>query len=99
MTVLKEIHRMINTGDVVTHNLPIGSGVHGYVYESRKGRKHIFIDSDLSPETTLETLIHEYHHIIEDISKGSRLIGLDCRKSDREEQAELFVKETKRNYY
>ncbi|VBB09163.1 Hypothetical protein LUCI_4449 [Lucifera butyrica] len=92
----RKINGMISTGDLLFHKVKVSGEVHGFVYKSRKGRTHIFIDSSLSPEAERDTLLHECCHVIEHMNDNSYAIGLDDRHHEREEEAEEFVKKNKR---
>ena len=76
---LKDINRMIKTGEIKIHVVSLPPGVCGFVYYSRKGRYHIFVSEDLSFQGRQETLIHEVHHIMVDMPEFTYFFGLDMQ--------------------
>ncbi|VBB05614.1 Hypothetical protein LUCI_0824 [Lucifera butyrica] len=93
---LRKINNMVSTGELLFHKVKLIGNPHGFVYKSRKGRTHIFIDSSLSLEAERDTLLHECCHVSEHMNDNSYAIGLDDRHHEREEEAEEFVRKNKR---
>ena len=75
--------------DVKIHIVPLGEGIKGFVYVSRKDVPHVFISDSLSPECAMETLAHELYHLRND--KQSRGIGLDRQHDESELVANNFA--------
>lgn len=90
---LRNIHRLIRQGDLKTHSVSLGGVLHGFVYKSKKGKLHMFIDESLSPNATECTLLHESGHIIDHINKPTCIIGIDDMHSPLEKEANRFMEE------
>jgi Zn-dependent peptidase ImmA (M78 family) len=78
--------------NIVYHTVPIGEGITGFVYLSKKDRYHIFISDTLSPEAAREVFFHEMHHIIYDLPRMPYCIGLDMQREEFEKNANAFAK-------
>lgn len=85
---LRKINGLVRTGELSFHKEKIGGELHGFVYRSKKGRTHIFIDDLLSPETARTTMLHECGHVILHEKAGAYLLGYD---EDREQEADEFA--------
>lgn len=81
--------KLSDLGEINPHSVPLGEGIKGFVYISRKGIPHIFISDSLSPECTAETLAHELYHLNHDnVSHG---IGLNRQHEEIERKADRFA--------
>jgi Zn-dependent peptidase ImmA (M78 family) len=80
------------TDNIVCHLVPIGEGITGCVYLSKKQRYHIFISDSLSPEATREVFCHEMHHILYDLPEIPYIIGIDMQREEIEEKANKFAR-------
>lgn len=82
--------------NIFCHTVPIGEGITGCVYQSKRGRYHIFISDTLSPQATREVFCHEMSHILNDLPKMPYIIGLDMQREEFEKKAnknaQLFAK-------
>lgn len=87
---LKDINRLIKTGDVRIHVITLPPGLYGFVYYSRKGKYHIFISEELSLPGRQEVLLHEIHHIVEDMSRIAYIFGLDMQWEQTEKEANFL---------
>jgi len=95
---LKDINRMINAGEIRIHMVSLHPGIYGYVYCSKKGTYHIFISKELSFQGRQETLIHEIHHIVEDMPKLTYFFGLDKQYKKFERRARCVAREGYKKY-
>lgn len=77
--------------EIFPHEVTMGGEVAAFVYHSRKGRYHIFINECLSLETKEEVLFHELCHIIEDMPEKPYYIGLNNQREEFEKRADLFL--------
>jgi len=75
--------------DAKIHLVPIGEGINGFVYVSKRNVPHIFINDSLSTECTAKTIAHETYHIKHD--KSSYGIGLDKQHSESEQEANNYA--------
>jgi len=75
--------------DVKIHIVPLGEGIKGFVYVSRKDVPHVFISDSLSPECAMETLAHELYHLKD--NKQSHGVGLDRQHEESELKANKFA--------
>ncbi|MEW8957828.1 MAG: ImmA/IrrE family metallo-endopeptidase [Moorella sp. (in: firmicutes)] len=91
----EEILRAYN---IFPHIVSLSGEVNAYVYSSRKGRYHIFVDDSLSPEEQQKVLMHEIRHILVDMPKHGYLIGLDMMRTEMEVKADLFFGEVTEVY-
>jgi hypothetical protein len=73
------------------HIVPIGQGISGFVYQSRKGRYHVFICSSLSPQAQKRVFFHEAWHIIRDMPRQLFIVGIDMQNEVFEIDAERFA--------
>jgi hypothetical protein len=72
------------------HSVELGRGIKGFMYLSKRGVSHIFIDETLSTESTIETVAHELYHVNHDeLSFG---IGLDRQLCKNEIMANDYAK-------
>ena len=53
--------------DIFSHEATLGGEVAAFVYRSRMGYCHIFVNQLLSFEARQEVFFHELYHIIEDM--------------------------------
>ena len=95
---LKNINCMIKAGNIRIHTISLPPGTYGFVYFSRKGVYHIFISEDLSLQAKREVLLHEVHHIVEDMPKFTYAIGLDMQWGRLERKACCVAREGSREY-
>lgn len=96
---LAKIKKMIYSGEIALYKVSIGGDLPGFVYSSRKGKYHIFVDDTLSPDAENDVILHECGHIImHAASAACTTIGLDDCNHDREKEAEQFVRECKAKY-
>ena len=95
---LKNINYMVSAGDIKIHTAILPPGLYGFVYYSRKGRYHILISEELSPGAKYEVLLHEIHHIIEDMPRFTYAIGLDKQWGELEKRACCVARECYRKY-
>jgi hypothetical protein len=84
--------------DIIPHMVPLGQGVSAFVYRSRKGYVHIFVNSSLSDVRKIDTLCHEVKHVIEDMPDMGRVVGLDMHHQPFEIQADRFLQEVAAAY-
>jgi len=75
--------------DVRIHLVPIGEGLKGFVYVSKRNVPYIFIEESLSTECIAKTLAHETYHIKHD--KSSYGLGLDKQHSESEQKANNYA--------
>ncbi len=95
---LKDINRLIKAGDVRIHVIKLSPGLYGFVYFSRKGRYHIFISEELSLPGRQEVLLHEIHHIVEDMPRIAYIFGLDMQWEEFEHRACFIAREEYKKY-
>ena len=88
---LREISRLVSQGDLRTHSVQLSGELHGFVYKSKKGKVHIFIDNSLSPATTTETLLHEGCHVTRHIDQKICVLGINDINNSVEEEADSFA--------
>lgn len=88
---LREINRLVSQGDLRTHSVFLGGELHGFVYKSKSGRAHMFIDESLSPTTLQKTKLHEGGHVIEHLSSSKRMIGINNANRKIEAEADCYV--------
>lgn len=84
--------------DILSHEVPLGGEVAAFVYCSRMGYYHIFINQLFSSETKKEVFFHELYHIIEDMPRLSYVLGLDTQREEFEEKADGFFREVMAAY-
>lgn len=84
--------------DIYHHEVPISTSVAAFVYCSRKGRYHIFINTHLSPEARREVFLHELYHVIEDMPKAGYILGVDMYRKPMEKNADIFAMEVAAAY-
>lgn len=84
--------------NIIPHAVPLGKGVSAFVYRSRKGFIHIFMNSHLSNNRKIKTLCHELKHIIEDMPNMGRMVGIDMQQQPFEIEADQFIQEVAANY-
>ena len=84
--------------DILSHEVPLGGEVAAFVYRSRAGCFHIFVNCMLSSEVKQEVFFHELYHIIEDMPRFSYILGLDIQKEEMEEKANRFFREVMTAY-
>jgi len=79
-----------DSGSIRFHSVELGRGIKGFMYQSKRGVSHVFVDESLSPEMTLETIAHELYHVKHDsLSYG---IGLDRQQDEDEKKANRYAK-------
>jgi len=86
--------------DIITHDVELHGGIAAFVYNSRAGYYHIFINEAMSPEAKKSVLMHEIYHIVEDMPKKGYSLGLDKYGVEElaETRADLFAKEVAATY-
>ncbi|WP_157833500.1 ImmA/IrrE family metallo-endopeptidase [Desulfotruncus alcoholivorax] len=62
---------------IYSHTVQLPGSVAAFVYYSKKGRYHIFVSSDLSPESQREVFLHELYHVIKDMPRKGYILGID----------------------
>ncbi len=77
--------------DIYHHEIPIHASVAAFVYYSKKGRYHIFVNTFLSPEARREVFLHELYHAVEDMPKVGYILGLDLYRTPIEKNADAFA--------
>lgn len=92
----KEIRELIRTKTLMYHIVPLGHGLAGFVYRSRRGRYHIFISSGLNQEAQRRVFFHEAWHVIVDMPQQPFVVGVDMQGTRCEIAAETFAKYTVR---
>jgi len=95
---LEDIKELSAFKDILYHVVYLGVGVAGFVYRSRFGVYHIFVNEVLSKEERLKVLLHEIHHIKKDMPIYPYIIGIDLQYKVFEKSAEGFVKEVAAKY-
>lgn len=86
----REIRLLVNSGVLMYHIVPIGRGISGFVYRSRKGKYHVFICSSLSPQAQKRVFFHEAWHVIIDMPRFPFIVGIDMQNERFEAEAERF---------
>lgn len=93
-----EINKLLRTKEIAYHIVPLGYGLAGFVYRSRRDRYHIFISINLTYEAQLRTFFHEAWHAIVDMPHMPYVIGIDTQgkrfEVAAEEQAKYFCMST-----
>lgn len=84
--------------NIFPHEAKFGGEVAAFVYQSRKGRFHIFVNESLSVDTGQEIIFHELYHIIEDMPRLGYVVGLDMYGKQFEIRADRFLKEVASAY-
>lgn len=95
---LKNINCMIQSGDIRIHTAFLPPETYGFVYYSRKNIYHIFVSEKLSLRARREVLLHEIHHIVEDMPKFTYAIGLDKQWGRLEQKACYVAREGIKKY-
>lgn len=88
---LREINRLISQNELLTHSVSLGGELHGFVYKSKKGKVHMFIDDSLSPAATNSVKLHEGGHVIEHLSHSKCMVGINNINRKIESEAECYV--------
>lgn len=88
----REIRRLVNSGLLMYHIVPIGQGISGFVYQSRRGRYHVFICSSLSPQAQKRVFFHEAWHIIRDLPHNPFFVGINMQSEKFETEADQFAR-------
>jgi hypothetical protein len=83
--------QLVSTDNIVCHSVLLGEGAKGFVYQSKRGKYHIFINDSLSHDAALEVFYHEMHHIKNDLPKMPYIIGIDMQGEEFEKNANLFA--------
>lgn len=65
--------------DIFPHEVELHGSMAAFVYCSKAGNFHIFVNEALSPEAKREVLFHEIYHIVEDIPKLTYVLGMDMQ--------------------
>jgi len=91
---LRKIDQMIAAGELKVHVVGLPPGIYGFVYYSKKKRYHVFVSESLSPEARREVLLHECHHVLEDMPVQTYVLGLDAQH----EECEVFAEHFARNF-
>ncbi len=86
-----EINRLIRQNELLTHSVALGGELKGFVYKSKKGRLHMFIDNTLSPSASNRTKLHEGGHILKHLNKSNKLLGINNNNKNIESEADCFV--------
>ncbi len=87
-------HEVMYAYDIRLHiifNLP--SSVLGFTYISGKGNYHILLNGNVNYRTQVKVLLHEIHHILNDMTKTSYFIGLNMEHIEIEEEADRVADE------
>ncbi len=77
--------------DIYHHEIPIHASVAAFVYQSRKGKYHIFVNTYLSPEARQEVFLHELYHVVEDMPNEGYILGFDMYRNPIEKNADAFA--------
>ncbi|MFW6009126.1 MAG: hypothetical protein ACOCP8_07675 [archaeon] len=72
--------------EVKKHLVSLSPNIFGFVYFSTKGSYHILLNKNISEEQRKKVLIHEYKHLLVDLSPGAYIIGLDLQKHKLEKE-------------
>lgn len=86
-----DIRELIRSKMLMYHIVPLGQGLAGFVYRSRKGRYHIFISSSLNEEAQRQVFFHEAWHVIVDMPRMPFVIGIDMQRNRVEVDADSFA--------
>lgn len=87
---------LLKSHDIFPHFVVLGGDVSAFVYRSKSGNFHIFINQALSYKACKEVFIHELYHIIFDMPNFSYIFGVDMQRSHIELNADNFVYEVLR---
>lgn len=88
---MEEYSRLLDKHkDIKFHKVPIGEGVKGFIYLSKKGNHHIFVSDSLSDKAISEVIAHEIYHIKNDMPRFSYIIGIDSQHEEYEHKAKVF---------
>lgn len=91
-TMYRKIRELIRANELMYHIVPLGRGLAGFIYRSRRGRYHIFISNSLSNEAQRRVFLHEAYHAIVDMPNMPFVIGIDMQN----ERFEIMAEETAR---
>ena len=80
--------RLYWSDDLRYHLVAISPHIHGFVYRSRKGILHILVDESLSPSAQKSTILHEAHHVENDLRNGKSIVEINHHNDRRETEAE-----------
>lgn len=93
---MEESQLSLVSENIVCHTVRIGEGVTGFVYQSKRGRYHIFISEDLSPKAQKMVFLHELYHILNDLPNMGYIIGIDMQREEFELKADEFSRQIER---
>lgn len=82
--------RISDLRDIKVHSVSLGEGIKGFLYVSKRGVPHVFVNDTLSQEKIAETVAHELYHLQHD--KLSHGIGLDRQHEPSEHRANTFAR-------
>ncbi|MGM0410524.1 MAG: hypothetical protein ACQEQF_07130 [Bacillota bacterium] len=81
----KKLSSILKT-EVKKHLVSLSPNIFGFVYFSSKGTYHILLNKNISEKQRKKVLIHEYKHLLIDLSPGAYIIGLDLQKHKLEKE-------------
>ena len=84
--------------DIHLHTVQMHHELMAFIYYSKKGRHHVFINNKNCVEIQRKLILHELKHIVDDMPKLSYVIGLDMQYEPFETNAESFAKEIAATY-
>lgn len=88
---IRKINELLNQDELITHSVQLGGELHGFVYKSRKGRIHMFVDNTLSPIAFESAKIHEAGHILKHVNQACKMIGINNVNKKIEDEADCFA--------
>lgn len=87
-------HEAMAAHDIYVHRVTLDC--HGFVYKSKRGCIHLYLDESMSPEATRRAFFHELWHILDDMQTTPYYIGIDRHHDPREKHADAFYEEAER---
>jgi hypothetical protein len=83
-------HEVMATHNVKTRiSCNLRGNIKGFVYVSKRGYYHIFLNGKLTFAEQCHTFVHELKHIIQDLPHLSYYIGIDMQHEDIEDDTEI----------
>lgn len=84
--------KLYRAGELCCRVTSIGPEVDGFIYRSRSGRLYILVDDSISPQARTRALLHEVHHAAFDLPASEYVLGIDERRTVREQAAEEYAR-------
>lgn len=91
VVVTEEIEKLLIESNVRIHIVQLSAKVYGFVYRSRMGFYHIFINELISNENKLKVLVHELIHIKRDLPEKPYLVGINMQYEEFEKDVDSIV--------